>query len=213
MIPEVIAEEKDFDEILTLELRYDHRNNPQANAVSELLLNATKLYEAVAIASGNREFEPLLVVYVTSGSSIRFDLKGLGEPIKQVKSLFVEVWRNIRHRRADDFHHNGKAILEGLDVLSKIETHKRNNVLDAEEAVRLKQQVTKSLLGLLEVGALPREIHDTELVPNKDLMQGMQQKLLPSAPQSQLKTGSKKTLAPKKASPKRTRKPSQNGQH
>ncbi|HEX8096584.1 MAG TPA: hypothetical protein VF507_01055, partial [Pyrinomonadaceae bacterium] len=161
------------------------------------------LYEAVAIASGKKEFDPLTVIYATSGSSFRFDFKGLGEPIKQLKELLVEAWKKIRHRKADDFHHNSKAILEGLNLLSEIRSHNRHHVLDSETTMRLNQQIIKSMLGLFEVGALPREVQTIEIVSNEELMQGIQQKLLPPAPaekkNSETKKGQRKTSRRKRS--------------
>lgn len=129
-IPSEISKEQDFDEVLTIELRYERKIHLQARILSEILTNVTKLYESVAEASGKKEFDPLLVIYADSGSSFRFDFKGLGEPIKQIKSIFVDAWNNVRHRKADDFHHNGKAIIEGLDILKKIQSHRQQNILN-----------------------------------------------------------------------------------
>lgn len=186
-IPKEVRSEQDFDDVLTVELKYGHEVNPQASAVAGVLLNITKLYEAVAVASGYREFTPLTVVYITSGTGFRFDFKGLGEPIKHVKSIFVDAWFNIRHRKADDFQRNGKAVLEGLNILKQIQSHSKTNALNPEDANRLSQQITKSMLELFEAGALLREVPDVENVSNKSLMQGMQQKLLPPAPEAQQK--------------------------
>lgn len=183
-IPKEIAEEKDFDEVLTLEMKYEQRAGPPVETISKILANTTKLYESVAIALGFDEFDPLLVIYTASGSSFRFDFKGLGEPLKQVKELLVETWKKIRHRRADDFHHNSKAILEGLNLLSEIRVHYEQNVLDSETTVRLNKTIITSMLALFKEGALPREVQSVELVSNTKLMRGLQQRLLPAAPEA-----------------------------
>ncbi|MFN2452647.1 MAG: hypothetical protein ABR577_00320 [Pyrinomonadaceae bacterium] len=212
MIPSEVAKEQDFDELLTIELRYERKVHPQARTISEILTNVTKLYEAVATASGNKEFDPLLVIYANSGSSFRFDFKGLGEPIKQVKGIFIDAWNNIRHRKADDFHHNGKAIIEGLDILKKIQSHRQHNILSPEDANRLSQQINKSMFDLFESGALLREVPDTENVSNKEIMSGIQQKLLPPAPADTKKenNGKKKPQRAKTKTKKSTKSSSDN---
>lgn len=181
-IPQEVAKEQDFDEILTIEMRYESRVRPQAATISKVLTNVTKLYEAVAIASGHKDFDPLVVVYAATGSSFRFDFKGLGEPVKQVKELLTEAWKKIRHRKADDFHHNSKAILDGLNLLGEIRLSASQNVLDSETRARLNQKIVASMLALFGEGALPREVQGDEVVSNQDLIRGIQQKLLPPAP-------------------------------
>jgi hypothetical protein len=200
-VPEEVLKEKDFDEILTVELRYDKNVSPQAKTIAELLADATKLYEAVCIASGFEDYPPLLVSYIDSGSSIRFDLKGLGSPIKQIKLFFIDVWNLIRHRKADDFHRKGKAIIEGLEILERIDTSHRKAAIASEDANRLRLQINRAMLGLFEAGVLTREVPDFEVVPNRELMQGMQQRLLPPATADA--EGSKSTTAKKGGTAKR----------
>ncbi len=153
----------------------------------------------------------MLVIYADSGSSFRFDFKGLGEPIKQIKSIFVDAWNNVRHRKADDFHHNGKAIIEGLDILRKIQSHRQQNILNPEDANRLSLLINKSMFDLLEAGALPREIPDTENVSNKEIMNGIQQKLLPPAPVATKKEGNGKKKPSRTGTKAKQSKKSSNG--
>lgn len=197
-IPKEVQEEKPFDDTLTIELDYGDAY-PQASIISKALDNTTKLYEAFADASGNGEFPPLVIIYASSGSAFRFDLKGLGDPIKQLKGIFVDAWRLIRHRKADDFQKNGKAIVDGLDILERIEATRRKNALTSEEASRLKLNINRAMLSLLEAGAMPREIPDIEDVENRKLMKGIQQKLLPPAPQEAEKKGAARKTKSHKA--------------
>lgn len=182
LVPNEIAGEKDFDDILTIELRYEHEHSPQAETISEILTNIEQLYAAVAISLGERNYRPLAVLYVASGTSFRFDFTGLGEPIREIKELLVEAWTRLRHRKADDLHQNNKVLLGSLEVLRHIEADAKQNVLDPEEALRLREQVIKNTIALFEAGALPREIPNEEIVSNRKLLQGIQVKLLPPQP-------------------------------
>lgn len=208
LIPAKVRKEEDFDEILTIEVRYSEDINPQAKKIAELLSNAAKLYEAVCIASGYEDYPPLSVTYVGSGSSVRFDLSGLGSPIKQIKLFFVDFWNLVRHRKTEDFHHKGKAIVEGLDILERIDKSHRKAAISTEEANRLRLQINRAMLGIFEVGALTREVPDFEIVPNRDLMQGIQQKLLPpaSSPDGDSSKSSKVTAAKQKSRSNQKRK-------
>ena len=153
------------------------------------------------------------MLYANSGSSFRFDLTGLGDPIKQLKQVFVDAWRLIRHRRADDFQSNGKAIVDGLNILERIESGRRKHALTAEEANRLKLQINRAMLSLLEGGAMPREIPEVEPVQNRELMQTIQQKLLPAASTGDKeKGGASKRKSSKRKSSKKAHSKSTEGQ-
>lgn len=182
LVPKEISEEKDFDDILTIELRYEHEHSPQAATISEVLVNIELLYAAVAISLGERNYRPLSVLYVASGTSFRFDFKGLGEPIREIKELLVEAWSRIRHRKADDLHQNNKVLLGSLEVLRRIDSDAKENVLDPEEALRLREQVIKNTVELFEAGALLREIPNEETISNQKLIQGIHVKLLSPQP-------------------------------
>lgn len=194
-IPAAITKEHDYDDILTLEFHTQKEDKPEVSRIERLLDSSTKLYSAVARATVKGDIDTLKLVYLTSGSGFRFDLKGLGEPIKRTKELLVEAWEKIRHRKSDDFHHNIKAVVKGLDVLAKIGAHKN---LDPETRSRLEHDITDSMFKLFETGALPREVKTVEVVSNTRLIESFHQNLLP-APAKQLSTSSRAKKSAKKA--------------
>jgi len=75
-------------------------------------------------------------------------------------------------------------------------------VLDNEEALRLKEQVLDSATNLFEAGVLPREVPESEYVPNYKLLEEYHRKLLPPAPPQIVLRASKKKPR-KKTSKKR----------
>jgi hypothetical protein len=119
IIPEAVIHEQDFDDILTIELRYEREINPKIETIAAVLTNVRDVYDATARAYGTTDFTSLTVIYADSGSSFRLDFKGLGEPIREIKKLIVELWNRYRHRKAQDFHHNSKAFLDGLSEWPK----------------------------------------------------------------------------------------------
>lgn len=195
-IPSAVSKEQDFDDILTLEIRTESDKKPPLSRIEDLLSAATKLYVAIAAATTKGDVSPLQVVYLTSGSGFRFDLKGLGEPMKRLKELLVEAWEKIRHRKSDDFHHNVKAVVKGLDVLAKVGAHKH---LEPETRARLTHDITESMFELFEAGALPREIKTVEVVSNAVLIDDFQKRLLPAPPAKEAGASvTKKGQAPSK---------------
>jgi hypothetical protein len=206
-VPQEITNEQNFDDILTLELRYEHGMSPQAEAVSDVLADAVKLYAAIARAYGRNEFPPLRVVYADSGSSIRFDFSGLGEIIKEAKELLVELWNRFRHRKAEDYETDVNALLGGLKVTGVIELYRQQGVLNDEDAARYTRLIMETGTSLFKAGALPREVPKVEVVSNQALLEEIQQKLLPPAP-DETKGTNKKQKGEKRAAKKRTRKSS-----
>ena len=109
--------------------------------------------------------------------TLRIDLRGLGGPIKQIKELLLEGWSRIRHRHADDFRSNTKALLEGLHVVDALASNKH---LDPESKSRIRHRLVESMLNLFKASALPREVQPVEIIFNDTLIEGIQRRLLPT---------------------------------
>jgi hypothetical protein len=182
LVPPQVFKEVDYDEVLTLRLQTPQDSMPTTDFVRAVLRNVTELYAAIAILEGKHEFPPLRILYINSGSMIRIDLKGLGEPIKHIKELLIEGWGLLRHRKADDVRHNNIAILQSLATVQQITGMRERGELPPEDATRLSQQVLQSASALLEAGVLPREVKNTEVIDNEKLLDEFRQKLLPPAP-------------------------------
>lgn len=192
IIPQEITNEEPFDDVLTIESSYGSNLHPTLDTILAILTNVDKLYASLSRLHGFTEYSPLRLIYCDSGSSFRFDFKGLGEPIKRIKELLIEGWRVIRHRKAEDFRQNNQALLEGLESIKQIQLLRQQGVLENEEAVRLNQQVITSVTSLFEAGVLPREVPKTEYVPNYELLEEYHRKLLPPAPEQTLRQSKKK---------------------
>lgn len=182
LIPSTVATQTDFDDVLTLELRYDaHDVAPKADTVADVLRAADILYATVARSTATDNFPPLVVIYADSGSSVRFDLRGLGEPIKQLKLFIVELWNRFRHRKADDYRAGADAFLAGIEVVASLEALYSKGALTAEDVARYKHTLLESGIKLFESGALPREVPRVEPVLNQQILSEFQRKLLPAA--------------------------------
>lgn len=207
LIPREVKEEKDFDEVLTVELRYDHDHSPKVETVAEVLKELNQLYATIARAYGNSDFPPLRIIYADSGTSIRFDLSGLGEIIKESKELLVELWNRFRHRKAEDYETNVYAFMGGLKARATIESQRQQGVISDEDAARYTRLIMESGIALFKAGALPREVPKVEEIQNQKILEEVQQRLLPPAPsheegkqnQKQGKKSAKKNRARKSA--------------
>jgi hypothetical protein len=182
LTPTVIQNEKDFDEILTLEISVPGAVAGIPSDVIEKLVEHTGgLYRAFCEIT-NSSRDALTLVYMVSGSQFRFDFKGLGEPIRALKEMFVELWQRIRHRKAEDLRSNSTAVTESLTALHQIELCRQNGVISDEDASRLRHTIVDDALGIFDRGALIREIPDVEQVENVTLIGEVQQKLLAAPP-------------------------------
>lgn len=203
--PSVIVAEKDFDEILTIEMRYTKDFDPSIETIAEILKNVNSIYSDVSKLRGTKDSGNLVTIYAASGSGFRFDFKGLGEPIKEIKNLLIEAWQRIRHRKAEDIQQNNVAILSSLKVLDEIKAKRNKKVISDEDANKLCRKIINASLGLFEKGALIREIPVAETVLNQNLIETMQPKRLPPPAPKQLpeakttKKVSKKSKKKKKA--------------
>lgn len=180
--PEVVNEE-DFDEILTIDIRSE--DEISVDSLSKVFTYAHELYEGIAKLMGIEEANQLRVIYVASGSSKRFDLRGAGELIKQAKKCLIELWHEIRYRRIEDARRNNIVVLDNLAILEKIEDKRRKKSLSDDEAKLIRTQVLKAMMGFMDEGALIREIPPVETVENQQLLEERQQKLLSGPPETE----------------------------
>ena len=211
LVPKAIVGEEPFDEILTIEVNFEGETLPQPSFLRSILENVESLYASVAYATGNREYSPLTVVFMSSGTGFRFDLKGLGEPIKQIKELILEGWTRIRHRKADELNHRNDAALGGLHFLNAVATSADNGTITHEEALRIKDAVLKNIWDLYGAGVSIRELPSREIVSNSNLLLEQQQRLLSPPPMELWKDpedNEEKNVAPAKA-PRRRSSPAQ----
>ncbi len=166
---------------------------------------AEEAYETVWRAYQIKGSGTLAVVKVESGSSIRIDCKGLGEPIKHLKDLILEAWHKLRHKRAEEVSENSKAALESLAVIKQIKARVADESLSPEEGEQLIRKIITSVCGLFECGALIAEIPSQETVENTKLLGGFVPKLL-APPKAGSNAGTKKAARKKAARKKAARK-------
>ena len=181
--PSEVLDEKNLAEILTITI-HSEKEIP-VDSLSKVFTHADELYEGIARLMGIEQVEKLQVIYVASGSAKRFDLRGLGDVIKQAKEFIIELWQHIRYRRIEDSHRSNNAILESLTVLGKIEENRKENVLSDNEAESLRTRIFQSTMAFMNQGALIREIGTTETVQNQQLLEDRQQRLLPAPPKTE----------------------------
>ena len=163
---------------------------------------AEEAYETVCRAYQIKGSDTLAIVKIESGSLIRIDCKGIGEPIKHLKDLILEAWHKLRHKRAEEVLENNKAVLGSLAIMEQIKAREQDESLSAEEAEQLRRKVITSVCGLFECGALIAEIPSQETVENTKLLGRFVPKLLPP-PKAGSNAGTKKA-ARKKATRKKT---------
>lgn len=210
--PKEIVEEKDFDDILTIELRRESNANPTIETLGQVLKDLNALYTNIAQLQGAKDAENLIAIYAASGSSFRFDFKGLGEPIKQIKQLLIEGWQAIRHRNAGDLRSNNKAALLSLKVLDDIASKRDKRAITDEDAAKLCQKIVNATLNLYENGGLIREIPVVEEVPNQKLIEALQPKRLPAPATKELPEGEATKKKVKKVKSKTKEKSDKEGQ-
>lgn len=199
--PSEILQEQDFDDILTVELRPPSDTNPTVNTIAAILKLANEIYSDVAKLMGDKDAGNLVGLYASSGSDFRFDFKGLGGPIKEIKNLLVELWQRIRHRKSEDLVAKNMAIISSLETLEELKRKRDKKVIPDEDADKLAHKIFDASLKLFKKGGLIREIQPEELVSNRKLIETIQIKQLPPgaiAPETKAKAKKKRSKKVKK---------------
>jgi hypothetical protein len=166
------------DEVLTVNLTRETLDLP---VVRKTLSDLESLYDAVNRISGIGAHSPLEILKIESGTNLSISLKGMGEPIKQIKELIVELWTKHRQKRVDEILDHHRVIASGIRLIDDIEKNVKKKSLTAEDGARLKRSVLKDAFSLFGNGALIDEIPTIEKVNNVALLGAFGPKLL-SAP-------------------------------
>jgi hypothetical protein len=181
-VPSEVAQEKEFDQVLTLEILRTEEDLPTLETLGKVVEPVEGLYQAFLSLQKKGSTEPLRIIYLASGSSLRVDLKGLGEPIKHIKNLLVEGWSLWRHRKATELAQNSRALLASLKTFAEVDKYVRSGAMRKADGDALKARIQKAMLGLFGEGALPREIPTVESVSNFTLIDFGGPKRLRNAP-------------------------------
>lgn len=177
-VPTEVANETDFDELLTIQILRSEDASATVNTLQSVIEGVEELYQCFTTLKKDVSMEPLHIVYISSGSSIRLDLKGLSEPIKQIKNLLVEGWSLWRHRKATELSENSRALLASLKTLTEIDKQVEAGAMKKSDGEALKGRMQKAMMGLFHEGALPREVPTVETLSNAKLIELNPQKLL-----------------------------------
>ena len=188
--------------IISFEIVSRATENTPLSRLAKATVFAEEAYVTVCRAYQTNGGGTLAVVKVESGSSIRIDCKGLGEPVKHLKDLILEAWHKLRHKRAEEVLENNKAVFDSLAVIERINAGERDGALSGVEAEQLRRKIFTSVGGLFECGALIAEIPSQETVENTKLLGDFSPKLLPP-PKAGSEAGTKKAVR-KKAARKKT---------
>jgi hypothetical protein len=165
----------------TLDINVADRETLTLKSVIEILSDIQSLYETTARLSGDTEYEPLEVIKIETGTSLSLNVKGLGEPIKEIKKFVLEMWTKHRHKRADEIVDHNRAVASSLQLIVDIEKKVKRGELTNEDGNRLTRAVVQKTLSLFKNSALISEIPSIETVDNnKLLVEGFGTKLLPA---------------------------------
>jgi len=180
------------EDILSVNL---NRETLDLAVVMKTMSDLESLYDAVNRIHGNSAFSPLQILKIESGTSLTVNLKGLGEVIKQLKELIIEVWTKHRQKRVDEILDHHKVMASGIKLIDEIEKCVRKKSITPEDGTRFKRSILKDTLSLFGNGALIEEIPAIEKVNNLALLGAFGPKLL-AAPGDDEGTASKAAYAP-----------------
>jgi hypothetical protein len=171
------------EEVLAVNL--SDRESLDLKILAKVLGEMEALYDAINRAFARADAPPLQIIKIESGSSLRIDLKGLAETIKELKNAVLEIWTKHRHKKADEIIDQHRVVSSGIEVLTQIDLRVRKKELAGEDGARFKRAIVLGTLGLFKNGALIDEIPPIEVVDNVRLLDGFAYKLL-AAPREDL---------------------------
>jgi hypothetical protein len=181
--PDLLSEPR--EDLLAINL--SDRDHLDLKVLAKVVSEVEALYDSLNRVFGRTDATPLQVIKVESGSSLRIDLKGLADTIKELKNAVLEIWSKHRHKKADEIIDQHRVVSSGIEVLTEIDVRVKKKELTNEDGMRFRRAIVQSTLGLFKNGALIDEIPPTETVNNVKLLDGFAYRLL-AAPQEDSET-------------------------
>ncbi len=144
------------DKIVEIEL-VDYDGTPET--ITTLLSTMATIHSDVAHVLG--QTSQLKVLYLDSGSGVRFGFGMATSVADTLTKLALQVWEKFRYRRYDDFDREIESLSKGLDFIAKVNEQVENKVLSEEDGKIFAQKTVRNMRTIIGLGAmLPLEKSD-----------------------------------------------------
>jgi hypothetical protein len=104
-----------------LAVNLSDRESLDLKVLAKVIGEVEALYDALNRVFGRAGAPPFQVIKIESGSSLRIDLRGLAETIKELKNAVLEIWNKHRHKKADDIIDQHRVVSSAIEVLTQID--------------------------------------------------------------------------------------------
>ncbi len=95
VIPSVLKDKEMSEELLTLEIRMSGDSRAGADVIASVFKGVNQIYQSITAVLKLDSTASLSVVYVTSGSGFRFDLKGLATQLNTSRNYLLKAGRKF----------------------------------------------------------------------------------------------------------------------
>ena len=179
-VPTSVLRLSDYDDVLTLEVRSSSAEPPESGRIENVFAATGELYATLCQIEGTASPQPLRVIQMNAEAGFRLDLTGETVIVTEFKKLLVELWQHIRNQdlpRAKDID---RAILAGLAPSLTIAKRVKQRKLSAAKGDQLRSRLSTLAVRLFDQGVKIREIPDTDVVDNRQLLEQIQQQRHPT---------------------------------
>ncbi len=152
-IPDDLRRAQAEKNVISIELHYKEYHYPTLTETIKVVDLLNQLYQVVAAIYGKANQADLTLVKIDSGSSIRFDCKGIKELIQPIKAFMIEAWNELRHKGIDKLLGDNKAMLSSLPIMDQLAKREQDKSIDIEKAEQLRRKILGTTLGLFAQGA------------------------------------------------------------
>jgi hypothetical protein len=162
----------------------DDSSTVDLERLMKCLANIRDLINAIGAVQGVK-FPDIKVVILDSGSDLLLGLQTAKEVASLAKQFLHEIWDKLRFRKNEQNDRNMESVLKNLSVIEKVSQMQESGLIDQESASRLKHEIEKSTLGIIQNGVMLKEIVEAKPSeqPNRPLLEE-QRRLLLEAPKT-----------------------------
>lgn len=158
---------KDTEGIIDFEISL-HETGLQPESFSSVLKSIEDLYDIIIELLGIVDAEKLVIVFVESGSLIKFSLKGSAEAMKELGKFILDVWDKWVLRQFVRTERGYEATGKAIDLISRIRNDE--NIKEGEADVLI-ERIWQNCFTVLENGAMTSEgLKSTEKWDNRKFL-------------------------------------------
>lgn len=143
-------------EIIDFEI-VENENELTVESFIAIFRNIQELYTTIAEVYNDFDSK-LTIVFIESGTSFKFSLKGAEKVAKELIKVLGQIWDTIIFQEFKSFDRSLESITKAVSLVGYISEQEKSKKIDSHKAGLLKEKILANSMQIIEKGVLPSEL-------------------------------------------------------